>query len=185
LTFTYGPPVEVPRYTLYPLTPLDVLASHDRLTVCWIVAPEPLTVSEAEFELLKKEMFAEALPAVVGAKVMENGTLCPDAMVTGNASPARVKAELLELADETVTLPPDAVMLPFCVWGLPTVTVPKLSDPGVTASVPLELVPLPARATDTEGFEAFELTESVALFVPVVTGENVMARLALVPAARE
>jgi hypothetical protein len=163
---------------------LDVLASHDRLTVCWIVPPEPLTVSEVEFELLKKEMFAEALPAVVGANVTENGTLCPDEIVTGKASPPRVNAELLELADETVTLPPDAVMLPFWVWGDPIVTVPKLSDPGVTASVPLELVPLPARATEREGFEAFELSESVALFVPVVAGEKVMTKLALVPAAR-
>jgi hypothetical protein len=54
----------------------DVLAFQDKLTVCWIVVPEPLAVSRAELELLvKKEIFAEALPEVVGVKVTVKGTL--------------------------------------------------------------------------------------------------------------
>jgi hypothetical protein len=78
------------------------------------VAPVPVTVSVAEPELLvKKEIFADALPLVVGEKVTVNGTLCPDAMVTGNVSPLNVNAELLELAEDRVTLPPLAVTLPL------------------------------------------------------------------------
>ena len=93
---------------------MDVLASQDKLTVCWIVPPEPLAVSRAEVELLvKKEMFAEAVPVVVGAKVTVKGTLWPDAIVTGKVSPATMNSELLELMEDRVTLPPLAVTLPF------------------------------------------------------------------------
>ena len=70
-----------------------------------MIAPVPLAVSEAELEpLVKKEMMAEAVPVAVGAKVTVKGTLCPAAIVTGKASPLSVNWELLELADERVTL---------------------------------------------------------------------------------
>jgi len=59
---------------LYPEIEVDVLALHDRSTVCWMVAPEPLAVSDAEVELLvKNEMFAEAVAVEVGANVTVNG----------------------------------------------------------------------------------------------------------------
>jgi hypothetical protein len=64
------------------------------------------------------------------------------------------------------------------------VTLPKLKDPGVTARFPLEVVPLPVRATPTDGSDALELRKSVALFVPVVEGAKVTDRLALLPAGR-
>lgn len=105
---------EVDRYTLYPATDVDVLAFHDRSTLCWIDAPEPVAVSDTEAELLAmKEMFAEAAPAAVGAKVTVKGTLWPAARVTGNVSPATVKAELLEPTDDSVKPPPLAVTLPL------------------------------------------------------------------------
>src|SRR5438876_8301065 len=70
-----------------------------------MVAPVPLAVSEIELELLvKKEILAEAVAAAVGAKVTVKGTICPAAIVTGKASPLSVNWELLELADERVTL---------------------------------------------------------------------------------
>jgi len=76
LTFENGPDAAVPRYTLYPEIEPDVLAVHDRSTVCCVVAPEPLAVSDAEVELLvKKEMLAEAVPAAVGAKVSVKGAV--------------------------------------------------------------------------------------------------------------
>jgi len=76
LILEYGPPLTVPRYTLYPEIAVDVLAFQDKLTVCWTVVPEPLAVSEAEVEMLvKKERFAEAVPLVVGANVTVKGTL--------------------------------------------------------------------------------------------------------------
>ena len=65
------------------------------------------------------------------------------------------------------------------------VTLPKLMDPGVTPRVPLEVVvPLPVRETPTEGSDALELRERVALSVPVVEGAKVTDRLALPPAGR-
>jgi len=65
------------------------------------------------------------------------------------------------------------------------VTLPKFMDPGVTAKVPLDVVPLPVSETLTDGSDAFELLmESVALSVPVMEGVKVTDRFALPPAAR-
>jgi hypothetical protein len=98
---------------LYPEIEVDVLAFQDKLTLCWRVAPEPLAVSRADVELLvKKERFAEAAPVAVGPNVTVKGTLWPAASVNGRVSPPTVNAELLELDEDRVTLPPLAVMLP-------------------------------------------------------------------------
>ena len=170
---------------MYPLIEVDVLAFQDKATVCWMVAPVPLAVSEIELEPpVKKEMLVEAVAAAVGAKVTVKGTICPAAIVTGKASPLSVNWELLELADDRVTLPPVAVRLPF--WGLvvPTVTVPKLIETGVSASVPVAVVAVPDRATATEGSDASELRARVAEAVPATVGANTTDKLALAPAAR-
>ena len=170
---------------MYPLIEVDVLAFQDKATVCWMVAPVPLAVSEIELEPpVKKEMLVEAVPVAVGAKVTVKGTICPAAIATGKASPPSVNWELLELADERVTLPPVAVRLPF--WGLvvPTVTVPKLIETGVSASVPVAVVAVPDRATATEGSDASELRARVAEAVPATVGANTTDKLALAPAAR-
>ena len=61
---------------MYPATEVDVLAFHDRSTMCWLVPPVPLAVSEAKVEpLLIKEILPEAVPATVGVKVTVKGTL--------------------------------------------------------------------------------------------------------------
>jgi hypothetical protein len=110
----YEPVADVDRYTLYPAIELDVLAFQDSSTLCWIVTPEPVAVSDAVLELLAmKERFAEAAPAAVGANVTEKGTLWPAARVTGNVSPATLKAELLEPTEDRVKPPPVAVTLPL------------------------------------------------------------------------
>jgi hypothetical protein len=99
---------------LYPATDEDVLAFHDRSTVCWIVAPDPLAASDADAELLaENETFADAEPAAVGANVSVNDALWPAAKVTGNVSPLMANSELLELAEARVRLPPLAVTLPL------------------------------------------------------------------------
>lgn len=91
LIFEYGPAAAAARYTLYPLTEGEVLGAQDRSTMCWMVAPVPLAVSVTDLApLLKKERFADALPVAFGAKVTVNGTLCPAAIVSGNARPPRV-----------------------------------------------------------------------------------------------
>jgi hypothetical protein len=100
-------------------------------------------------------------------------------------SPATVKAALLELAEDRVTLPPFAITVPLCVWVLPIVTLPKLMEPGVTPMVPLVVVPLPVRETVTDEFAAFDAIARLALVAPELIGENVSERFALAPAAKE
>jgi hypothetical protein len=91
---------------------------------------------------------------------------------------------LLELTEDTVTLPPLAVRLPLWDPAVPIVTLPKLIETGVTPTVPLEVVAVPDRDTETDESDAVELIESVAVSVPVVLGVNVTDKLALAPAAR-
>lgn len=167
---------------MYPLMEDEVLAFHDRSTVCWIVAPVPVAVSDVVPLPLANDRFAEAVPAVVGPKVTVNGRLCPDAMVTGNVSPPTVNSELFEVADDKTTLPPLAVRLPPWLELLPTSTLPKLSEVGVTLKVPSGVLPLPESATLTVGSDAFELIDSVALSAPETVGENVAVSAAVVPA---
>ena len=57
-------------------------------------------------------------------------------------------------------------------------------DPGVNPSVPVAVVPVPDRATTTEGLDAFELRVRVALFVPAMVGANFTDKLALPPAGK-
>ena len=80
-----------------------------------VVVPLPVRGTlTSELEALElREMFAEIVPAAVGLKVTVKGTLCPAAIVSGNVRPPKVKAELLELAEDKVTLPPLAVRFPF------------------------------------------------------------------------
>lgn len=150
-----------------------------------MAAPEPLAVCDADVELLvKKEMLAELVPVAVGAKLTVYGTLWPAASVKGRGSPLMVKAELLELAEDNVTLPPLAVIAPVWIWVVPIVTVPKLMDPGATPSVPLEVVAVPVRDTAIEGSEAFEAKVRVAVLVPATAGAKVTDKVALLPAVR-
>ncbi len=96
-----------------------------------------------------------------------------------------MKTELLELAEDSVTLPPLAVTLPLCVCVLPMVTLPKLNEPGVTPSVPVVLLAEPLRATVTEGSAAVDAMARLAVSVPELVGEKVTARFVLAPAASE
>ena len=161
---------------------LELLAFHDRSTVCWIVAPVPLALCDALLLAVTNDRFAVTVPVVVGANVTVYGTLCPAAIVSGNVSPPSVNSVLLEFAEDTTTLPPLAVRLPFWLELLPTSTLPKLSEPGETPSVPAGLVPLPDNATFTEGLDAFEANASVALSVPVTVGANDTFNVAVLPA---
>lgn len=64
------------------------------------------------------------------------------------------------------------------------VTLPKLMEPGLRASVPLGVVAVPLRATVTDGFAAFDAMARLAEFAPVLVGENVTDRFALALAAK-
>jgi len=105
-------------------------------------------------------------------------------MVIGKVSPLTVNSEMLELAEERVTLAPIAVTLPVWLWLPPSVRVPKPMDPGVTPSVPVEFVAVPERETATEGLDAVELMVRMALSLPATAGANLTDKFALTPAGR-
>jgi len=66
---------------------------------------------------------------------------------------------------------------------VPTVTLPKSSDVGVTANWPCA-VPVPARDIVMVEFNALELTEKLPLALPADCGANVAVKVTLWPAAR-
>jgi hypothetical protein len=88
-------------------------------------------------------------PAADGANVTSNGILWPDAMVSGNETPAIANCELLLDADDTVTLPPVALRLEDWVVVVPTSTLPKLIAVGATVSCPI-VSPVPLKGTFRE-----------------------------------
>ena len=78
-------------------------------------APVPLadsTRDESE-ALLENKMLVDVLPLIRGANVSVKGTLCPAAIVRGYVRPVSANSELLELAEETVTLAPLALSAPL------------------------------------------------------------------------
>lgn len=91
--------------------------------------------------------------------------------------PVTVAADIVKLD------PPVFDKVRACVWLLPTLTLPKLIEPGVTLSVPI--APVPLREITRVGFAAFDAIARLAVIVPDVVGENVTDRFALAPAASE
>jgi hypothetical protein len=77
-------------------------------------APVPVADSARDESeaLLENKILADVLPLTCGANVSVKGTLCPAAIVTGNVMPLNANSELLELAEETVTLEPLALSAP-------------------------------------------------------------------------
>jgi hypothetical protein len=120
---------------LYETTSVEVLAVHDRFTVC-VGAGVPVPVSVAvivgDRALLVIVNVALAVAAVCGLKVIVNAALCPDGIVTGRDRPPTLKAELFVLAAVTVTLPPLALRLPEALPLCPTTTLPNARVDGVT-----------------------------------------------------
>ena len=78
-------------------------------------APVPLADSARDESeaLLENKMLVDVLPLIRGANVSVKGTLCPAAIVRGYVRPVSANSELLELAEETVTLPPLALSAPL------------------------------------------------------------------------
>ena len=106
------------------------------LTVSWPTAARPVPDSDSVVvegcALLVKVRVAVADPVDCGVKVTVKGTVWPEGMVTGSDSPLMLNTELLVLAAVTVTLAPLAESVPLPVPLLPTVTLPRLSEAGLT-----------------------------------------------------
>ena len=82
------------------------------------VVPDPVRVSIVGVlaASLMKEMFPDATPLVRGVKVSVNDVLWPGAIVVGKDIPPRQNSELVEVADEIVTL--DVVAVSVAVRAL-------------------------------------------------------------------
>jgi len=78
---------------------------------------------------------------------------------------------------------PVLVRVTVCACPLPTAMLPKFSLEGLIESCPTPAaVPTPVSATLVDGLDALLTTESEALKVPTVFGENVMLMVVLCPA---
>ena len=99
----------------------------------------------------------------------------------GSDKPDRLNSELLEVAEETVTLAPLAVSVLVRFFVAPTVTLPKLKLAGLTASWPLA-APVPLRETARVGLGAFDVTVTVPLAEPADLGAKTTVNVRLCPA---
>ena len=162
--------------------PDDVLPFQDRFTV-WLGAgvPDPVKLSVAldGCPLLATVKLAFAVPEVSGLNVMENEVLCPAGIVTGKRNPPIVNTELLVVAPVTVTLAPLALNVPDALLLVPTTTLPRLSVPGLTASCPTAVVPVPDSAMLTLGFVASDVMLTLPDALPAACGANATVKTAL------
>ena len=140
----------------------------------WVV-PVPLSVSVTVgvCALLVKESVPVADPAAMGLKVTVKGTLCPAGTVIGNDRPLTLNEVLLTLSLLIVMLAPEALRVPDALPLLPTVTLPKLSDVGFTASCPTGAVPVPLSDSVVVGVCALLANERLPLAAPAAVGRNV------------
>jgi hypothetical protein len=168
---------------LYTITP-DVLAAHERLTLCCTGAtPLPLTVIIGEFDaLLTNDNDALAVPVTCGRNVTVNGTDCPAPSVVGNEIPLNMNSGLVLPADDKVTDDPLADNVPLRVALEPSVTWPKFNAVGARVSCP-GVAPVPASAIFNCASDALEKIASDPETEPDAVGENITLKVRLCPPA--
>lgn len=88
------------------------------------------------------------------------------------------------LAAVTVTFAPLAVSVPDPDPLFPTATLPRFRVDGEIVSVPTAAAPVPDKEIVNAGFDAFEVTVTVPLAVPVTVGAKVTVNPVLCPGAR-
>jgi hypothetical protein len=142
--------------------------------------PDPVRVSIVGVlaALLTREIIPDAVPLARGVKVKVSDTLCPTAMVLGKDIPPRMNSGLLEVAEDRTALEPVAVRVAVRVLLMPTVTLPKFKAVALEVICPAE-IPLPDRATDKSGFEAFETIAIRPLVFPPTLGVKRMLKVTL------
>jgi hypothetical protein len=157
---------------LYPAT-VEVLAFQERATLCCGAGiPEPFTDSTvgALVASLAKERFVKVAPEACGVNFTVNEAVVPEASVKGKESPLTENSEPVRPPmDDTVTDAMLAESVAVWDWLVPTTTLPKLIVDGFTANDPA-VVPVPLSGMERVGLEAFEVTESVPLAVPLAAG---------------
>src|SRR5207249_11147908 len=116
---------------------LELLGLHDRSTLCCGGGvPLPLNAATAGelAALLANETLSDAVPLACGVNTTLTVALCPAVTVRGNETPLRVNSEVLNPAEETVTLAPVALNVALLVLLCPTMTLPKLRVAGETVN---------------------------------------------------
>ena len=121
--------------------------------------------------LLENVTLPDALPFTVGANTTEYVVLCPAASVLGKVRPLMEYAAPVTVADEIVTLPPDAVSVPDNVAVVPMATFPNASEPGLAFSCSTA-TPVPESATAVGLFVAVLRTEICPEALPADPGAN-------------
>ncbi len=128
--------------------------------------------------LLENERVPDAVPLPCGVKATLTVTLCPAGMVSGNDAPCKANCELLLLAEETVTLAPLALSVVDTTPVVPTVTLPKFREPGLTMSWPdAVFVPVPVKLMLTPGPK----TKALPNVMPALWGAKVTFNVTLCP----
>lgn len=168
---------------MYPTTE-ELLACQESATLCWAVAtPVPLAaiVVEAFVALLVNPIEAAAPPLACGEKVRVKVALCPADRVAGSDKPEMLNSELLEAADEMVTLAPLAVSVVVRLLLVPTFTLPKERLAGFTDSWPLA-VSAPSITITKGEFGAVDKILSDPFAVPAEAEVNITVKVRLWPA---
>lgn len=176
---------DVARYTLYPTTPDDVLASQLNATVYVAETPVPLSaIVVGEFVAL---LVIVTLPvicaALVGAKVTSSVAVCPGAMVAPLRPLPTVMPVPVAVIPEIVTLElPVFVRLTASISLLPTASFPKLRLVGDAEIVRVSAIAVPLMLNVNTVAPELLLSVTIPVSVPVVVGANFSVK-SLVPPA--
>lgn len=104
-------------------------------------------------------------------------------MVVGRDKPPKLNSELVEVAEEILTLDTVAVRVALRVLLVRMVTLPKFKAVRLEVKRPAG-IPLPARAMVKVGFEAFETTAIAPLALPTTFGVKRILKVTLCPLFR-
>jgi hypothetical protein len=143
------------------------------------VAVQP--IASGEFAaLLVTVNFPETFPAAAGLNIAFRLALAPAPSVTGNERPDReTPAPEADTAETVMLDEPEFVRRTDCVDSLPTVTLPKLSEDGVTVRSEDFETPVAFKLTTTGELGAVLLTIIFPVAAPLAAAVKVVETLAL------
>jgi hypothetical protein len=165
------------------LPKLSELGEAESCSVCATPVPDTEIANEGLGELLAKVTLPETAPADVGAKLTVNAEALPGAMVSGRVRPDSAKTLPETVACVSVRLAePGFVMVTVCELVMPSVTLPKATEVGVTEIS--GCMPVPLRAIVVGEFVALLLTVRLPVALPTTDGAKSRASGRLWPGER-
>jgi hypothetical protein len=145
---------------LYPVTPLEELAPHERSTAWAVVVgePSPVTGIVKVPALLAIVMVPEATPPPFGENSETSTALWPAAIVVPALTPVTLNPVPLRVTELIVTLAfPVLFRVTSALAVPPTVTLPKERLAGLVDSERVVAVPAPESKTVSNLFVAFDV----------------------------